>query len=209
MYSSSLPLSFSSPTHFQKPTYTFNPRLDFLPPVPVKRALSTANSFLNNYTYHCWFCNFLGLSLYLLALKNDIMTAMNLLEFTWKLRWQGVCLGTLRSMSKYCKCSINVFVIIMKWIIMSLSLAWVVLEDLSVAQMVKNLPAMWETRDWSLDLEDPLEKEMATHSSISAWRIPQTEEPGRLQSMESQRVRHNWATSLTHPLKARRSVNID
>lgn len=52
----------------------------------VKRALSTANSFLNNYTYHCWFCNFLGLSLYLLARKNDIMTAMNLLEFTWKLR---------------------------------------------------------------------------------------------------------------------------
>lgn len=126
MYSSSLPLAFPSPTHFQKPTYTFSPRLDFLPPVPVKRALSTANSFLNNYTYHCWFCNFLGLSLYLLARKNDIMTAMNLLEFTWKLRWQGVCLGTLRSMSKYCKCSINVFVIIMKWIIIIMILTHIV-----------------------------------------------------------------------------------
>ena len=49
--------------------------------------------------------------------------------------------------------------------------------------MVKNLPAMQETRVWSLGQEDPLEKEMATHASILAWRIPQTEEPGGLQSM--------------------------
>ena len=48
--------------------------------------------------------------------------------------------------------------------------------------MVKNLPAMWETRVQSLDGEDPLEKGMATHSSILAWRIPWTEEPGGLQS---------------------------
>ena len=53
-----------------------------------------------------------------------------------------------------------------------------------VAQMVKNLPAMLETRVWSLGWEDPLEKGMATHSSIFAWRIPQTEEPGVLQSMD-------------------------
>ena len=53
--------------------------------------------------------------------------------------------------------------------------------------MVKNLPAMQET--WGS--EDPLEKGMATHSSILAWRIPWTEEPGRLQSMGSQRVRYN------------------
>ena len=52
-----------------------------------------------------------------------------------------------------------------------------------VAQMVKNLPAMLETRVQSLGQEDPLEKELATHSSILAWRIPWTEEPGRLQSM--------------------------
>ena len=52
-----------------------------------------------------------------------------------------------------------------------------------VAQSVKNLPVMWETRVQSLDWEDPLEKEMATHSSILAWRIPGTVEPGRLQSM--------------------------
>ena len=57
-----------------------------------------------------------------------------------------------------------------------------------VAQMIRNPPAMQETQVQSLDWEDPLEKEMATHSSILAWRIPQTEEPGRLQSVESQRV---------------------
>ena len=56
---------------------------------------------------------------------------------------------------------------------------------------------MWETRVRSLGQEDPLEKEMATHSSILAWKIPWTEEPGRLQSMGSQRVGHDWATSLS------------
>ena len=60
-----------------------------------------------------------------------------------------------------------------------------------VAQMVKRLPAMRETRVRSLGWEDPLEKEMATHSSILAWRIPQTEEPGGLQSMGSLGVRHD------------------
>ena len=57
--------------------------------------------------------------------------------------------------------------------------------------MVKNLPAMPETRVQFLGWEDPLEKEMATHSSILAWEIPLTEEPIGLQSMGSQRVRHN------------------
>ena len=66
-----------------------------------------------------------------------------------------------------------------------------------VAQTVKRLPAMQETRVWSLGREDPLEKEMATHSSTLAWRIPWTEEPSGLQSMELQRVRHDWATSLS------------
>ena len=58
---------------------------------------------------------------------------------------------------------------------------------------------------WSLGLEDPLEKEMATHSSILAWEIPWTEEPGGLQSMGSQRVRHDWATKQQQQPKA----NID
>ena len=60
--------------------------------------------------------------------------------------------------------------------------------------MVMNLPAVQETRVQSLDREDPLEEDMATHSSILAWRIPWTEEPGGLQSMGLQRVRHNEAT---------------
>ena len=60
-----------------------------------------------------------------------------------------------------------------------------------VTQMVKHLTTMWETRVQSLGREDPLEKEMATHSSILAWKIPWTEEPGRLQSLGSQRVGHN------------------
>ena len=69
-----------------------------------------------------------------------------------------------------------------------------------VAQMVKRLPAMLETQVRSLSREDPLEKEMATHSSILAWRIPWTEEPGRLPSMGSQRVEHDWATLHTYLL---------
>ena len=65
------------------------------------------------------------------------------------------------------------------------------------AQMVKLLPAMQETRVRSLGWEDPLEKEMATHSSTLAWKIPWMEEPGRLQSMGLPRVGHDWVTSLS------------
>ena len=65
-----------------------------------------------------------------------------------------------------------------------------------VAQMVNCLPAIQETRVWSLDWEDPLEKEMETHSSTLAWKIPWMEETDRLQSMGSQRVGHDWGTSL-------------
>ena len=60
-----------------------------------------------------------------------------------------------------------------------------------VAQRLKRLPGMRETGVRSLGQEDPLEKEMATYSSTVAWKIPWREEPGRLQSMGSQRVRHN------------------
>ena len=60
-----------------------------------------------------------------------------------------------------------------------------------VAQTVKNLHAMWEAWVQSLGPEDPLKKEMATHSSILAWRIPWTEDPGGLQSMGSQTAGHN------------------
>ena len=69
-----------------------------------------------------------------------------------------------------------------------------------VAQTVKHLPTMQETQFQSLGWEDLLEKEMATHSSILAWKIPWTEEPGRLQSMGLQRVGYNGATSHSHSL---------
>ena len=76
------------------------------------------------------------------------------------------------------------------------SLTWllvILLEGFSGGTVVKNLPAMQEMWVISLEREDPLEKGMATHSSILAWKIPWTEEPGRLQSMGSQRVGHDWA----------------
>ena len=66
-----------------------------------------------------------------------------------------------------------------------------------VAQMVRHLPTVLETQVQSLDREDLLEKGMATHSSILSWKIPWMEEPGRLQSMGSQRVGHDWVTSLS------------
>ena len=65
-----------------------------------------------------------------------------------------------------------------------------------VAQRLKRLPPMWKTRVKSLDREDPLEKEMVTHSSIRSWEIPWTEKPGKLQSTGSQRVGHDWVTEL-------------
>ena len=73
----------------------------------------------------------------------------------------------------------------------------VLVATILVAQTVKHLPAMQQTRVQPLGLEDPLEKEVATHSSTLAWKIPWMEEPGDRQSMGSQRVGHNWLTSLS------------
>ena len=67
-----------------------------------------------------------------------------------------------------------------------------------MAHMVKKLPAVWETWVWSLGWEDPLEEGLATHSNILAWRISWMEEPGRLQSMASQRVGHDWPQKQQH-----------
>ena len=73
---------------------------------------------------------------------------------------------------------------------MTTSLGSLIINSL-VTQMIKNLPAVQETQVQSLGWEDTLEKEVATHSSILAWRIPWTEEPGGLQSMGSLRVGHD------------------
>ena len=84
-----------------------------------------------------------------------------------------------------------------KWAFKNLlnSLSWIIGTSL-VAQRVKHLPSTQETWVRSLGGEDSLEKEMATHSSILAWKTPWMEKPGELQSMDSQRVEHNWVTSL-------------
>ena len=79
---------------------------------------------------------------------------------------------------------------------------------LPMAQMVKHLSAMQQPWVRSLGWEEPLEKEIAAHSSILAWKIPWTAEPGRLPSMGWQRVRHNWVTSLSlHPSPVRLSAS--
>ena len=94
----------------------------------------------------------------------------------------------------------------------SVSISWLLWYEVSkivkfkearaslVAQMVKNPPVMQETQVWALSWEDPLEKRMATHSSILAWRIPWTEESGGLQAYGGlQRVRRSWvANTFTH-----------
>ena len=74
-----------------------------------------------------------------------------------------------------------------------------------MAQPVKRLPAMWETWVWSLGQKDPLQEKMTTHSSILAWKIPWMKDPGGLQSMGLQRVRHDWAISLIDVVMKRKS----
>ena len=87
-----------------------------------------------------------------------------------------------------------------------LSFAWILAL---VAQTVKCLPTMWESRVRSLGPEDPLQKEMVTHSRTLAWKIPWTEEHGRLQSMGSQRLAHDWLTSLSFFLLCQKYRNIE
>ena len=79
----------------------------------------------------------------------------------------------------------------LEWVAFSL------LQGFTGGSEEKYLPAMWETWVQSLGQQDPLGKEMATHSSTLAWEIPWMEEPGSLQSMESQKVRNDWTTSLS------------
>ena len=94
--------------------------------------------------------------------------------------------GTQYNLDKYFLISDCWICVAMKFMLYFISV-WTSL----VAQRVQRLSTMWETRVRALGQEDPLEKEMAIHSSTIAWKIPWTEEPGRLQSMGSQRVRHD------------------
>ena len=79
--------------------------------------------------------------------------------------------------------------------VMNIIYIWVLYLGFPGGSDGKNLPAMQETSVWSLGWKDPLEKGMATHSSILTWKIPWTEEPGGLQSIGLQKVGHNWATN--------------
>ena len=95
-------------------------------------------------------------------------------------------------------CCVRVFSSCWKWVLLfSFSAQACNCSGFPAAHTVKNPPAMWETWVRYLSWEDPLEKEMVTHSSILAWRITWTEEPGRLQSMGSQRVGHDWVTLIS------------
>ena len=95
-----------------------------------------------------------------------------------------------------CICSLSSIYTFNSYILFHRNKLYLVREGRSslVAQTVKNLPAAQEAWVRSLGREDPLEEGLAAHSSILAWRIPGTEEPGGLQSTGSQRVRHDWAT---------------
>ena len=97
--------------------------------------------------------------------------------------------------SKFCRC--NLFKIDSPLNIFLNYYLLPILGTFLVAQTVKHLPTMQDTQVRSLGQEDLLEKEMATHSSTLAWKIPWTQEPGGLQSIGSQRVRHDWATSMS------------
>ena len=95
-------------------------------------------------------------------------------------------------------CSLTYYKVLSIILHVTVGPCWLSVLYIVVAQLVKNLPVMQETRVWSLGREDPLEKEMATHSSTLAWRIPWTEEPDRIQSMGSQRVRYDGVTFTFH-----------
>ena len=113
--------------------------------------------------------------------------------------WRAFVLLPLLTVNEYsiCKCLCALFCV---QIIVHVSFLVTLkcrLGTSLVAQMVRRLLTTWETRVGSLGQEDPLEKEMATHSNTLAWKIPWMEERGRLQSTGSQRIRHDWATSLS------------
>ena len=90
-----------------------------------------------------------------------------------------------------------IYLLILRVNIDTIFLIWFPITSSLLAQMIKCLPTMWETQVRSLGREDLLKKEMATHSNTPAWKIPWTEDPGSLQSMGSQRVRHDWVTKLS------------
>ena len=103
----------------------------------------------------------------------------------WHRNSWTVLLNDIQYYESLISCKLNISI---SWFLTTELLIIYSLIAIYLAQMVKRLSTMWETRVRSLDQEDPLEKEMAIHSSTIAWKIPWTEEPGRLQSLGLQRV---------------------
>ena len=135
--------------------------------------------FFNSFISEWWFLHIISKS------ESDNYLLSN---YSWTFKLQLWLFKT----NKQTKTVTNKYV---KYVLQNTVLRLTEMWAFLVAQRLKHLPAMRETQVWSLGWKDPLEKEMATHSSILAWKIPWTEEPGRLQSMGSQRVGHDWATS--------------
>ena len=111
-------------------------------------------------------------------------------------KFQFVVIHTVNGFSIVNKAELDVFLELLHFLWSNGCLQFDLWFLCLVAQMVKHLPKIQETWVWPLGQEDPLEKEMATHSSILAWKIPWTGEPGSLKSTGSQRVGHDWVTSL-------------
>ena len=129
--------------------------------------MSLTNCVWCVYTECCW--SYMWLTLHVCSVTSDSMDCSSLGSSV-----HGITLAR-----------------ILEWVAISFSRG----SGFPGSSALQRLPAMRETWVWSLGQEDPLEKEMETHSSILAWRIPWMEEPGGLQYTGLQRVRHNWATS--------------
>ena len=120
----------------------------------------------------------------------------NLLWLSWNSHWPQVCEATTNKKQEDFWKKAN-----SEWASVGQSLAAPhVPKDFLVAQMVKNLPEIWQVWVPSLGWEDPLEKSMTTHSNILAWRIPMDGAPGALQSMGSQRVTTEWLSTSQHSM---------
>ena len=161
----------------------------------------TSNSPFLSYYYHCFylyiFCScFQLLSCVQLFATPSIAARQASLSFTISLSLlKLICIESVMPFNHLILCHPLLQNFFFTIIYFDIQLGPDLLDSL-VAQTVKSLPAMQETWLRSLGWEDPLEKEIATHSSIIAWKIPWTEEPGGLQPTGSQRVRHDWVTSL-------------
>ena len=158
-----------------------------IPPVIQQRDYLDLNPFtLPDFPYHCFLDTLSTSTLWIPSLHTTQDSGEHHLIGS-RSKWTQFC-G--QYICNYETCFLSGISSLTSWLsLFCLHFSFYLTCTSEVAQMVKNLPAVWETQVWSLGQEDPLEKGMGTHSSILAWRIPWTEEPGGLWSMGSQKVR--------------------